>query len=309
MTRIVSVFVVATVLLCPIASFAKERCQDIFIGNFPGRYCEAGLDSSFANQISQDQINSQWCWAASISMVFSAYGHSISQEEIVRQTWGSLVNMPAVPIQIVKSLNRTWTDSRGKTFQSRATLIAKPINQTYRELANGQPLIVGSLGHAMVVTAMGVFITSTGNVIIDYVKVRDPWPFNPKNRFMTKQEVLSTTMLAHITIVDRRESAEHFRKEDSSVDKCESRCKSRYDRCMSLYKRDVSKCMKEKHSDCMSDCTIYRDYYFCRNIACNRDNPLNRSKWSNDCENDAIEDSPAECEEKYTDCREDCSSR
>lgn len=309
MRRIVLVLIVAALFPLPTASFAKERCRDISIGNFPGRYCEAELDSNFADQVSQDQINRQWCWAASISMALSAYGHRITQEEVVRQAWGGMINMPVVPIQIVTGLNRTWTDSKGKKFQTKASLIAKPINGAYRELANGHPLIVGSLGHAMVVTAMGVFITSTGNVIIDYVTVRDPWPLNQRKRFMTRQEVLSANMFALITTADTEKNAEHIKNGGPGLDKCESKCKARYDRCVSSYKRDVSDCVKEKQSACMNDCMTHRDYFFCKNIACDSNNPLNSGKWNNDCGNEIVEDSPAECEERYTDCRKDCSSR
>src|SRR5262245_33097819 len=51
--------------------------------------------AAFAQQAYQQQYLPQWCWAASISMLFAYYGHSVSQARIVTEAYGSPVNMPA----------------------------------------------------------------------------------------------------------------------------------------------------------------------------------------------------------------------
>jgi hypothetical protein len=81
--------------------------------------CEAGIDSSILQSVARDingQHASEWCWAASIEMVFGYYGYRVPQEQIVRETWGGIVNMPGRPDQILTDLNRDWKDTRGKEF-------------------------------------------------------------------------------------------------------------------------------------------------------------------------------------------------
>jgi hypothetical protein len=51
-----------------------------------GELCRSEVDfARFAQEAFEHQYQSQWCWAASISMVFAHYGHRVSQERIVRE--------------------------------------------------------------------------------------------------------------------------------------------------------------------------------------------------------------------------------
>ncbi len=166
-----------------------------------GRLCQAGVPSQNMNMVYACQKQSQWCWAACIEMVFRYWGHKVSQQEIVRRTWGSVVNMPAQPYQIVQALNRPWVDDNGVRFTVAGDTFTANAMTAAQDLASDMPLIVGSLGHAMVVTA----ITYQGipgmqqSVRVVGATVRDPWPGRGK-RELTIQEYLSTLLLVRIRI-------------------------------------------------------------------------------------------------------------
>jgi len=57
--------------------------------------CTTGVSSITFKQAFQQQ--NEWCWAACISMVFEYYKHAVDQERIVKETWGTVANMPATP--------------------------------------------------------------------------------------------------------------------------------------------------------------------------------------------------------------------
>jgi hypothetical protein len=117
-------------------------------------------------------------------MVFGYYGHPINQQRIVTEAYGAPVNVPAGSgFVIAQALNRGWQDDRGQRFQSflRAAFDAQAgvatINTVVvvQALASGHPLIVGTQGHAMVVTAVSYVPTPMGPHITS-VGVFDPWP-------------------------------------------------------------------------------------------------------------------------------------
>jgi hypothetical protein len=114
---LVSSGAVAVATLLPCKSYANLTC-----GTFvpPGvQQCESGIDSSLA-YVTAAAVGGQhlpeWCWAASIEMVFRYYGHRVPQERIVTETWGGIVNLPGQPGQILANLNRKWTDEDGDDF-------------------------------------------------------------------------------------------------------------------------------------------------------------------------------------------------
>lgn len=155
-----------------------------FPGPF-GQLCRAEVDfASFHQFAYQNQQKSQWCWAACISMVFSYFGHPVSQERIVREVYGSDVNMPALAgITMARQLNRPWTDDRGQRFVCRLTgaydamagVHALSNAQVVNELSQRRPIVVGTGGHAVVLTAIEYAPTPMGpNVVAG--GAFDPWP-------------------------------------------------------------------------------------------------------------------------------------
>ncbi len=145
------------------------------------RVCAAGLPSHLAHIRAQEQ--NQWCWAACISMIFGYYGHPVSQARIVKETFGTIVNMPGTPAQILRALNRLWVDDWGNSFRAGSNFGNANVVQAAQDLAQNQPLIVGTHGHAMVLSSLEYFFpvwaTPHGPVLgpaqVTNAVVRDPW--------------------------------------------------------------------------------------------------------------------------------------
>jgi hypothetical protein len=132
----------------------------------------------------ETQYQSEWCWAACISMVFGCYGHPVSQQRIVTEAYGAPYNIPAGSgFVIAGALNRSWTDDNGRRFSSYLQAAfdvqagVNAINSAIivNALENGDPLIVGARGHAMVLTEVIYVPTPAGPSILS-VGVFDPFP-------------------------------------------------------------------------------------------------------------------------------------
>ena len=163
------------------SAFAKTDC-----GNTPqGPQCISQIDFKQFQQTSfQQQKMSQWCWAASISMLFNYYGHPVSQEEIVQSLYGRTVNLPSGNgWNIASRLNTDWTDDNGKRFQSRLTAAydyyarVMTLDNAWivNELDQDRPFIIGTRGHAVVATAIRYRPTRPEPVILA-IGVFDPFP-------------------------------------------------------------------------------------------------------------------------------------
>ncbi len=161
---------------------AGERCQPPDMdGNV---VCEVGIPSEKMEPVTSQQRMSQWCWAASITMIFGFHGHPVAQERIVESVWGRLVDLPAMNGNMMsESLARPWVDDRGKAFRARirvldvdAGLYGVDTPMVIAELRAERPLLVGTVGHAVVLTAMRYLLTPWGEVQILGATVRDPWP-------------------------------------------------------------------------------------------------------------------------------------
>ncbi|HCT60286.1 MAG TPA: hypothetical protein DGA22_05320 [Acidobacterium sp.] len=161
------------------------------------RQCVAGIPS-FAFRQAYQQMD-EWCWAASISMVFAYYGHPIEQTRIVSETWGSIQNMPAQNDDILRDLNKGWTDDAGTRFHSSGDMVTVNVATAVQDLQQNHPLIVGALGHATVLTALTSNIDlATGQWQVVAATVRDPWPANGGRRVLSPQEWYNIQFAARI---------------------------------------------------------------------------------------------------------------
>jgi hypothetical protein len=133
--------------------------------------------------VAQPQYQSQWCWAASIAMVFRAFGHPVSQARIVNETYGGIVNWPAGSGKVIaQALNRGWRDDAGEAFSSRVVAAYDPQfgiaaisnQQIIQSLAGNMPLVLGARGHAVVLTAVDYVATPIPQVVA--AGAFDPWP-------------------------------------------------------------------------------------------------------------------------------------
>lgn len=181
----------------PSASMAGMQCGPVYP---PGlQQCTAGIASSMAHVSARSQRQSQWCWAACISMVFGYHGYSVEQDRIVAETWGGIVNLPGSPYQILADLNRAWTDDRGRAFGVMGDVFTANPATASQDLAQDQPLIIGTMGHAMVLTAVSFVRDRYGNGQVTQAIVRDPWPGRGR-RVMSPQEWYATNFLARIRV-------------------------------------------------------------------------------------------------------------
>ena len=148
-------FVLAAIIVCslPVArpAAAALNCGPFVPTQFgPIQTCDAGIPSGALDVTARIepnvQLQSQWCWAASISGVFAYYGHPVSQARIVREAYGSVVNMRGSPQAIMGSLNRPWVDDAGRPFRVTSDVFSSNWVTAAQDLAQGMPLIVGSLG-------------------------------------------------------------------------------------------------------------------------------------------------------------------
>jgi len=198
--KLLNLFILSSfIVLLPFQDVdAKMTCSPF---DFNGvQICEVGIDSNLASQVSKPQKKDQWCWAASISMIFSYYGHPISQERIVKETWGNIVNLPASPEQIIIGLNREWIDDKGEKFTAQGDVLTANVVTASYDLANDMPLIIGTVGHAMVLTSLTYYRDIYGNGIPIKAIVRDPWPTSGNKRMLSPYEYNMTNFLIRIRV-------------------------------------------------------------------------------------------------------------
>ncbi|MEO7547849.1 MAG: papain-like cysteine protease family protein [Ramlibacter sp.] len=167
------------VQLAPGAARANEVCGAPDEAGI--RQCHSGLDAAQIMHMRASQEKSQWCWAASIAMVFSHHGFEVAQEEIVRQQYSDAADQRLHATQVAQVLERPWKDSAGRPFHASVTTGSAPARRflfrddtVIRELQAQRPLIVGALGHAMVLVQVNYerftaqdAVRITGGVVID----------------------------------------------------------------------------------------------------------------------------------------------
>lgn len=150
-----------------------------------GQICEAGVKVKQVIEAYDDQNMNQWCWAASISMVFANYGYHVSQDRIVKEAYGGIVNMGAMGTTISKQINRVWTDDSGKKFKVEIEglydfdmgVVGITNPQIVNALKAEHPLIFGNKTHAMMQFSVAYIPSPMGPQIVN-VGFADPWPGN-----------------------------------------------------------------------------------------------------------------------------------
>lgn len=118
--------------------------------------CRMGLGAERMQQLLRTQKGMEWCWAASIQMVFAGVGFDVAQEDVVLENFGNLKDEAVPAADITRLLNRGWRDAKGRAFVSsaEATLFGGDLRRATRqimsELKGGRPLILGARRHAVV---------------------------------------------------------------------------------------------------------------------------------------------------------------
>ena len=146
--------------------------------------CSAGLPAESVRQLAVVQEQPQWCWAAAISMIFAHHGYAVRQEDIVKDGYGAAVDLPAPSGEaMTRALSRAWVDGHAKAFRGHAVASDSHASQfqvsehkVLAELADGRPLLLGALRHAVVLVGMKYEKSERGNVRIIGGTVIDPQP-------------------------------------------------------------------------------------------------------------------------------------
>ena len=167
----------------PMNALAEHSCRS---NQFGMQLCTATMPSGALQVIYAQQSQSQWCWAACIQMLFRSYGYEVSQQRIVQETFGQLVNMPAGSGAVIsKQINRPWQDDKGKKFRSYLEAAydfdfgVYSVDNGYiiKKLTNNEPLIYGNKSHAMLLVQMTYAQSPMGPNVVG-AGVLDPWPGN-----------------------------------------------------------------------------------------------------------------------------------
>lgn len=187
-----------SVLACAAAaSHGAERCAAPDARGHVA--CSAGMGEAQARAMALTQERSQWCWAASIAMIFGFHGYRLPQEAIVQDVHGSVADVNAPSGEAITSaLRRPWRtpDARGFVASSQTGDIAANRYevgnaQIVDELASGRPLLIGTRGHAMVLVEADYERRPDGNVVITGGSVIDPLPGKGLRRLTRPEMVLS----------------------------------------------------------------------------------------------------------------------
>jgi hypothetical protein len=169
--------------------------------------CNVGITTARFDPISlpETQRSQNWCWAASIAMVFRYHGLNVTQEEIVRHAFGRIEDWPGDGRVIARALSRVWSDGSGRRFQVNARVFDAYLGRAELDnlaildaLADEQPLIYGAIGHATVLTAARYHQSSAGPVVVEAV-VHDPYPGRGR-RPLDAQELTRPTFIATVQV-------------------------------------------------------------------------------------------------------------
>ncbi len=139
----------------------------------------------------------EWCWAASISAVFSFFGKSVDQVTIVSRKYRVPACWPSgTAAAIAQFLNTTWIDQKTNTpFQCRLTgafdamAHVGAINNAMivNELSNQRPVVYCNTHHCMVICEVKYYPGPMPNIV--EATVMDPWPKAQRFHSLCKPEL------------------------------------------------------------------------------------------------------------------------
>ncbi len=206
--------------LLPLAGQAQENCGAVGADGIA--HCSAGLEAAHIDRMQTQQEAPDWCWAASIAMVFAHHGRALPQRQIVVRHFVPGAPLPETPLPeraavtaaaITQLLAAPWHDSAGRPFRAQAQVGDAPgrsfhfNNDTViRELAAQRPLIVGALGHAMVLVRVHYErFVAQGALRITGATVIDPLPGAGVRRLAPRE--LRPSYVAAVQLLDDDASA------------------------------------------------------------------------------------------------------
>lgn len=146
-----------------------------------------GIPKDKFDYVAATQHNDHWCWAATIEMMMHYYNIPVSQEEIVKRTFGTdrygdLPDFPASHEVMTENLNTAEVDAEGKLKQVYASHYtgAPEVFYLIDQLTQYKPVVISyetgeNTEHAVIITGISYEVTAYGPRI-ESIIVRDPWP-------------------------------------------------------------------------------------------------------------------------------------
>jgi hypothetical protein len=184
-------------LTCAVESTRAQTYVGVASGAFQNSYSEQDRD--------------EWCWAASLQMIYSYHGLNVPQSEIVRRSYGvqdasgTLPNWAGSFQLITANLNGQGVDDNGTAYTVKSSLGfgAPPPQVLVHELSQQRPLLLAyrpspTGGHAVVVTGAS-YIGSQSAPTITSIIVRDPWPSDANKARDGRVEYSGAQMAAVMT--------------------------------------------------------------------------------------------------------------
>lgn len=166
--------------------------------------CISGLPQATIDAMAQAQRASQWCWAASISMVLRAWGVDVPQEQIVRAHFGAAADIPVPGDTITGLLNRTWRDRAGRAVEVEADAV--PAGQArlsapevLDDLDEGHPLVLVLPRHAVVLVRLEYERTVSGGQAVGEPRLLGATVLDP--RTAAQRTLRPTAAIVHMTRV------------------------------------------------------------------------------------------------------------
>lgn len=179
------------------------------------RECRSGLAADSVRQMAVVQQQPQWCWAASIAMIFAHHGYRVQQDEIVKDGYGIAADRPAPSGQaMTNALSKGWIDQDDRAFQTHALAsdafagrFQVSNDQVLAELAANRPLLIGVLGHAVVLVEMQYQRLASGAVRMIGGTVVDPQPGRGIRPLLTAEMRPTYVAAVRVTPAEQRVGA------------------------------------------------------------------------------------------------------
>ncbi|WP_374669585.1 hypothetical protein [Ramlibacter sp.] len=160
---------------------AGARCGPA--GADGGRHCAIGWTEDRMRNLWQPQEETNWCWAAAISMLFSASGLVMSQAGIVERQYGAPLDEPEHMADVLDLLGRAWSDAQGNHFHFITALAGRYLDlrdlaaPLLADMSQGRPWLIFHARHVVLLARVTFeFNERTGRMRIVGGSVLDPNP-------------------------------------------------------------------------------------------------------------------------------------
>jgi Peptidase_C39 like family len=175
---VTAIFIIT--ILCDAAN-AQSSCHSFYVSNLqlPAvEECTARINAIMVVAVPHDSAKiTLWCWAASLSMIYTAEGHPISQEQIISQNFSNKEDMPTSDfLRFADRINRDYIDANGKKFTS-STMQVFSTEDIARSLSEGFPVLFYNFNHHSIVqTSMTYYHSFSGGFRMKDGIFWDPLP-------------------------------------------------------------------------------------------------------------------------------------